>query len=159
MAKNVEEWVASESKEDCDKIRMSLKPEKYALPMIRLTFGDQVLALPQNRITEFLAGCDSLKKSIVEANSKELKEKGIDIRLVNMDEKESYEKVCNAMGEILKEKGPYEVCGNAFAKNWDWESELYYIVDKEMPLDIEFGETQEWKVESKEPNEDTDEKS
>ena len=77
MAKNVEEWVASESKEDCDKIRMSLKPEKYALPMIRLTFGDEVLALPQNRITEFLAGYDSLKKSIVEANSKELKEAGV----------------------------------------------------------------------------------
>ena len=66
------------------------------------------------------------------------------------------------MGEVLKEVGPYDVIERTFYWSYDWEMDNYtgpYRTYEEVEFTNTIGEDQEWKVESKEPNEDTDEKS
>ena len=81
MARNVEEWIANETKEDTLKLGMSLKAENYKLPMIKLTFGDQILSIPQVESTYVMAkyGYAKLKDNIVDCNNDELKKVGVNI--------------------------------------------------------------------------------
>jgi len=146
MSKSVNEWIANESKEDFLVSGMSLKQENYRLPMIKLTFGDQVLPLPQSQKVYQMAGFghDNLKHSVVNACYHELKDiEGLDLRFTPLDTEEDWSKAYEAMGKVIQEIGPYKVCENAFMRNWCVELDGL-VINKEQPANYEIGEPQEW---------------
>lgn len=143
MAKNVEEWIENEKENNV--LGVSLRPENYKLPMIRLTFGDQILNLPQNKMTIHMAdfGYGNLKHNLVLANKDALKEKGFDLRFQPLNTGADWEKAYVAMGEVLKDVGPYEVCKNAYLKAWVVEMDGYASVEEEA-CNFDLGEKQDW---------------
>lgn len=145
--KTVQEWIEEEEKNNV--LGVSLRPENYKLPMIKLTFGDQILFLPQNKMTIHMAdfGYGNLKHNLVLACKDELSKRGFDARPEALTTDRDWDKAYAAMGEVLKEVGPYRVCRNAYLKAWVVEMDGYASA-KEEACNFDLGEAQSWQINS-----------
>lgn len=141
--KSVQDWIKNE--DDCNVLGVSLNPKNYKLPMIKLTFGDQVLNLPQNKMTVHMAdfGYGNLKHNLVVACKEELNKVGFYADPESFTTEKDWEKAYEAMGKVLKEVGPYQVCRNAYLKAWVVEMDGYASKEEEA-CNFDLGEAQSW---------------
>lgn len=132
---NTDDWIAKETKEECKKLLgISLNKEKYHFPMLRLTFGEQYLPMPQHTHIELINsnGTYSLKGVIMNFYREEASralgvpiEKAPRRQVIERDDADM--QVLEAyIGRKIYEEGPYEVLGRVMQWRYSADKELAY---------------------------------
>ena len=160
---HTDEWIAKESREDRAKTHgFSLKQEEYQFPLIKLTFGEEYIPIPQNRmITRMVAGMEtiySLKKAVYCAwcltaakelgiSREEVIEETEGERTPDGTGSDNEKAIFAWIEKKIQNDGPYEVLGRAIEFGYDHWYDGYYVDIDEPYEEGTIGEVQEWEKE------------
>lgn len=156
---HTDEWIERESKQDIEtNFGFPLKQSEYSLPMIKLTFGEEYVPVPQNRmVILLLTGMDSKDPLKLCLYGSWCFTAGEELGISREDVKRTYEggRVPDGTGseaekaifkwieKKIQDEGPYVVLGKALNDGYMWEADQFYA-DIDEPYEGEIGEEQEW---------------
>lgn len=160
---HTDEWIARETSEDIKtNFGFPLKQSEYSLPMIRLTFGEEYIPVPQNRMVYLLLNkmdnTLSLKTCMygswcyTAAGELGISDKDVEKTLANGripdgTGSEAEKAIFKWIEKKIQDEGPYVVLGRALNSGYMWEGDPWYV-DIDEPYEGEIGEEQEWEKES-----------
>lgn len=159
---HTDEWIAGETKEDIEtNFGFPLKQDQYTLPMIKLTFGEEYIPVPQNRMVYLLlTGMDGKaplklyvygswcytaagELGISDEDVKKTMENG---RIPDGTGSEAEKAIFRWIEKKIQTDGPYVVLGKALNSGYMWEADPWYV-DIDEPYEGVIGEKQEWEKE------------
>lgn len=171
MGMHTDEWIAQETSLDRAKIMgFSLNQEEYDLPMIKLTFGEEYVPIPQYQVLNVLLAGFSHEINM-KSQFFEMARVDAEIRLGYVDketgrylngynrqnfglfpkpnENPEYAKmrelICEELGKVIYEKGPYYVLGGVLNSLYSWEMDRA-LEDRPEKFRGIIGEEQDWQI-------------
>lgn len=159
---HTDEWIAGETREDIEtNFGFPLRQSQYSLPMIRLTFGEEYIPVPQNRMVILLltkmdtdiplktcmygSWCYTAAEElgIPDEEVEKTLENG---RIPDGTGSEAEKAIFKWIEKKIQNDGPYVVLGKALNSGYMWEADPWYV-DIDEPYEGVIGEKQEWEKE------------
>ena len=142
MGMNTEDWIAEETLYDCDKLLgLSLQQKNYSRPMVRITFGEQYIPIPQHGYFLNLFSAHSIKGAIMNYYREEAS------KILNIPIKEApkYQVIdmkdpdMQILGDYIGQKifkeGPYVVLGRVMHRQYQQDEESLWYVSMEISFE------------------------
>lgn len=156
---HTDEWIARESKEDRSKtFGCSLKQENYKLPMIKLTFGEEYIPVPQVystlltlsafdektplKLQLYTAWCFDAGKELG-ISREEIKKTYENGRVPDGTGSEAEKAIFRWIEKKIQDEGPYVVLHDALMSGYSYEADWLYT-EEEYAYWGQIGEIQEW---------------